>query len=167
MRIAPVVAIFVLALGVSLVVWEANAGEHILPDPTLTPGSVIQGITAEDVCTSGSARSARHVTAEVRQSAFDAYGLPEGNHTGYCRIEPGCELDHLVPLELGGSNEPSNLWPEPYDGQWNARMKDTLENHLHGLVCAGRIGLGEAQEAIRNNWVGAYLRYLGQPSPPP
>lgn len=24
-------------------------------------------------------------------------------------------MDHLIPLELGGSNRLTNLWPEPYD----------------------------------------------------
>jgi hypothetical protein len=30
------------------------------------------------------------------------------------------ELDHLIPLELGGSNDLRNLWPQPFEGEWNA-----------------------------------------------
>jgi hypothetical protein len=63
---------------------------------------------------------------------------------------PACyEEDHLISLELGGHpRSPNNLWPEPRFGDWNARVKDRLENKLHDLVCSGEIGLREAQKAI-------------------
>ena len=48
------------------------------------------------------------------------------------------EVDHLISLELGGSNAIRNLWPEPYAGRWGARTKDVLENRLHDLVCEGQ-----------------------------
>ena len=48
------------------------------------------------------------------------------------------EIDHLIPLELGGSNEMSNLWPQPYRPQPDAREKDVLENYLYRQVCSGR-----------------------------
>ena len=38
-------------------------------------------------------------------------------------------------LELGGANTSDNLWPQPYDGEWNAHDKDRLENKLHHIVC--------------------------------
>ncbi len=33
------------------------------------------------------------------------------------------EVDHLVSLELGGSNDIRNLWPEPSAGRWGARTR--------------------------------------------
>ena len=117
--------------------------EHIRPDPSLTPGQSFPG-----------------VTAAVRRQAFANYGL-SGNHTGYCSAEQGCELDHLVSLELGGSNDVSNLWPEPYDGPWNAHIKDKLENRLHKLVCDGSISLPEAQRLEATDWIAAYKRFVG------
>jgi 5-methylcytosine-specific restriction endonuclease McrA len=45
-----------------------------------------------------------------------------------------CEVDHLIPLELGGSNRAANLWPQRYDGGWSARDKDRLESRLHRLL---------------------------------
>ncbi|MFN3076102.1 MAG: HNH endonuclease [Alphaproteobacteria bacterium] len=102
----------------------------------------------------------RYVPKSVRTQVYRQYGL-EGNHTGMCDTEQGCELDHLVPLSLGGSNDASNLWPQSYDtGRWNARVKDRLENRLHRLVCVdGMVTLHEAQEAFARDWVAAAVRY--------
>jgi hypothetical protein len=134
--------------------------EHIRPDPSLTPGQSFPGVTAAQICEPGYSSSVRHVTAAVRRQAFANYGL-SGNHTGYCSAEQGCELDHLVSLELGGSNDVSNLWPEPYDGPWNAHIKDKLENRLHKLVCDGSISLPEAQRLEATDWIAAYKRFVG------
>ena len=73
-------------------------------------------------------------------------------------------MDHLIALELGGSNRLKNLWPEPYDITWNAHVKDRLENRLHKLVCTGQLDLATAQTAIATDWIGAYKRYEG-PNP--
>lgn len=71
------------------------------------------------------------------------------------------ELDHLVPLSLGGANRASNLWPEPRDVRpWGAEAKDRLEDRLHVLVCRGRISLPDAQRAIRTDWIAAYRRFV-------
>jgi hypothetical protein len=72
------------------------------------------------------------------------------------------EEDHLIPLEIGGSpDDPRNLWPEPHvaPGGWGSRRKDYLENLLRELVCAGRVSLAEAQQAIASDWIAAYRRY--------
>ena len=74
------------------------------------------------------------------------------------------EEDHLVPLSLGGApDDERNLWPEPRksaDG-WDADRKDELELALNRLVCAGRLPLATAQEAIARDWTAAYRHYLG------
>src|SRR5438477_344466 len=44
------------------------------------------------------------------------------------------EIDHLIPLELGGSNELANLRPQPYRRRPAAREKDLLENHSLSLA---------------------------------
>ena len=71
------------------------------------------------------------------------------------------EIDHLISLELGGSNAILNLWPEPYAGRWGARTKDVLENRMHSLVCSGQLSLAAAQHQEAANWVAAYRRYVG------
>jgi len=68
------------------------------------------------------------------------------------------EIDHLVSLELGGSNDIINLWPEPDEGPYNAHMKDKVENYLHDQVCGGKIALKDAQTEIAENWKAIIIR---------
>jgi hypothetical protein len=76
------------------------------------------------------------------------------------------EVDHLIPLELGGSNSIKNLWPESHrTASWNAQVKDRLESKLHELVCSGQLDLKTAQQAIASNWIEAYKLYVS-PNPP-
>ena len=138
----------------------ALADDHSLPDSAMTPGAVIVAATVAEICTPGYSKSVRHVTIEMKYEVYAEYGLA-GNHTGYCDVDQGCEIDHLVSLELGGSNDETNLWPEPYSGiTWNAHVKDQLENRLHAVVCAGEMPLGEAQHEISTDWIAAYHRYV-------
>jgi hypothetical protein len=129
-----------------------------VPDLRLTPGAVLTA-SAETVCVVGYASSVRDVPSAVSEEAYRRYGVV---HVPYAH-----EVDHLVSLELGGSNAITNLWPEPYAGRWGARTKDVLENRLHSLVCAGELRLRAAQHQEARDWVGAYRRYVGSaPSPP-
>ena len=48
------------------------------------------------------------------------------------------EIDHIVPLELGGSNDIANLFPEPGSGTANYHVKDRLENTRHDPCAPGR-----------------------------
>jgi len=128
----------------------------ILPDSALTPGATLD-VTAQDICVPGYSKRVRNVPAAVKRRAYAEYGI--ASH------EPGeYEVDHLISLELGGSNSIQNLWPESFRTQpWNARTKDQLENELHRLICAGQVDLGTAQEEIAGNWVAAYRKRLGTP----
>ena len=70
--------------------------------------------------------------------------------------------ERTLSLELGGSNEQTNLWPEPYQGtDWNAHVKDQLENFLHAHVCSGDIALDQAQKEIAKDWIASYKKRLG------
>src|SRR5205823_6464758 len=102
------------------------------PDPQHTPGAADPAVTQDNLdatfCRSGYTRSVRRVTVTTKRRVFAEYGISYGQHRDY-------EVDHLIPLELGGSNDISNLWPEPYHAAAGARAKDDVENALHGLVC--------------------------------
>jgi hypothetical protein len=69
-------------------------------------------------------------------------------------------VDHLISLELGGSNDVKNLWPEPYEPSPGAKEKDKVENWLHAQVCAGRIPIAEAQREIAGDWYAVYERIV-------
>jgi hypothetical protein len=129
-----------------------------VPNRSLTPGAVLTRSAAR-VCVSGYASRVRDVPEAEKDAVYARYGVP---HTPYQH-----EVDHLVSLELGGSNALANLWPEPYAGRWGARTKDMLENRLHDLVCAGRVSLPRAQRLEATGWVAAFRRYVGDPPAAP
>ena len=133
-----------------------GSGLFSLPDPRCTPGAVNPGVTQADIgrtiCRAGWSESVRppeSVTEPEKRASMRAYG-DRGPLHAY-------EYDHLIPLELGGAtNSPRNLWPEPGA---SPNPKDSLEDRLHTLVCAGRLKLAAARQAIAANWVAAYRRY--------
>lgn len=74
------------------------------------------------------------------------------------------ELDHLIPISLGGDPMArDNLWVEFNDhpNPSDQNTKDRLEQALFGQVCAGQVPLGEARRAIATDWLAAYRRYVG------
>lgn len=121
------------------------------PKPELTPGANFPGVTAADVCQVGWARSHRHVELAQYLSVYSAYGVAYPEPAG------SYELDHLIPLELGGSNENANLWPQPSAGV-GFHQKDALENRLHELVCAGKADLKATQAALASDWFAVYIK---------
>jgi len=129
--------------------------KHELPDPYLTPGAV-RTTDAHEICIRATS-DIRKVSAKTKRQVYAAYGNAGGNHTGFCSVTGGCEVDHLISLELGGSNDIKNLFPQPYSGvKWNARVKDRLENKLHQEICAGTISTELAQKKIATNWIQAF-----------
>ena len=126
----------------------------VLPDPRLTPGEVFTGVTAEQVCATGYAGSVRNVLREQYLQVYAEYGLSYPQRPG------AYELDHLIPLELGGDNTDLNLWPEPAAPAPGFHQKDELENLLHDRVCSGQLALADAQRGIASDWLGLYRQYL-------
>jgi anti-sigma factor RsiW len=135
----------------------AAAGSDVLPDPSLTPGSVTRA-TAADLC-GPEARADRIIAPHVRQAVLHAYGMetvPAGEY----------ELDYLITPELGGASDRENLWPERYSSRtWNARVKDDLERLLPRMVCEGRLDLSVAQHDIAADWIAAYRKYFHASTP--
>jgi hypothetical protein len=130
-----------------------RSGPLILPDPKLTPGATLP-VTTDDICVPGYTRVVRDVPSAVKRQAYAEYGIASHQPGEY-------EVDHLISLELGGSNSIRNLWPQSYRTEpWNARVKDALENLLHEQVCSGQLDLKTAQREIADNWITAYKKYF-------
>ena len=129
------------------------------PDRRCSPGAYSAKLTSAVLCSAGFRTSTiRHVGDSERFRIEREYGLP-ARHYGRA-----LEIDHVVPLELGGSNAVANLFPEKAEftsGGPGFHVKDRLENRLHALVCAGKIDLRAAQRGIAANWRHLYRRVFG------
>ena len=126
----------------------------ILPNPSMTPGETLP-VGLDKVCTVGYTKTVRNVPQSKKDHVYELYGIT--------KIPGQFEVDHLISLELGGSNSIRNLWPQAYFTEtWNARVKDVLEHHLNRMVCDGKISLEEAQKAIATDWIAAYCKYYNK-----
>ncbi|GCE31836.1 hypothetical protein KDA_73200 [Dictyobacter alpinus] len=120
-----------------------------LQDSECTPGAIFPQATAQEICTPGYAGSVRNVSQPLKRKVYASYGIKT-------RLPGQYEIDHLVSLQLGGSNDISNLWPEPEKPFPGYRQKNQVENYLHDQVCSGKISLREAQSEIATNWLQYY-----------
>ena len=111
----------------------------------------------------------RDVSEKTKDDIYRRDGTPGGNFTGKClnptppmpgKKKRGCEVDHRISLQLGGSNAEVNLMLQPYFGPCNADHKDRLETRLHWLIKKNKIGVPEAQELIYNNWEAGYNKFI-------
>jgi len=129
-----------------------------LPDPVCTPGGINTGVNL-DLIRGGSFRTGCTRNCESSESGkhktYSWYGLRAP------RVNSGdnqtCELDHLVPLELGGADGLGNIWPECGPGatvldERYFKIKDRVEGYLTGEVKAGRMSLEDAQRGIALDW---------------
>ena len=141
-----------LVSGVQAAAFDPHA--PLLPNGQLTPGDVLPSDTRM-ICQPGYTKTVRNVPSALKNQVYKEYGITS-------RAPGEYEIDHLISLELGGSNSAKNLWPESFKTMpLNAHVKDALENKLHDLACSGRISMQEAQQAIAANWEAAYVKYLG------
>jgi len=124
------------------------SANQALPDSTCTPGDVLTMDTSV-ICKTGYTEAVRDVPISLKEQVFAEYGISYDLHSNY-------EVDHLISLELGGSNDISNLWPESYSITNGARIKDKLENYLHSQVCSGDMTISEAQNEISGDWLKYY-----------
>jgi hypothetical protein len=132
-----------------------------LPDRTITPGMVRPGVTKAELCDKNFRTGrVRNVPDSTKEAVRRFYGMTSKRDL-WCNTEQGCEIDHLVPLLLGGANDPQNLFPQAYQGLWNAHHKDRLEVRMKRLVCADQVGLVDAQAIFMENWIDGYKKYIG------
>jgi hypothetical protein len=125
------------------------------PDDRLTPG---------EIRTTDKAQICGHTTKEFRDvlittkiAARRAYGLSSAT-AGWCK--DGCEIDHRVPLTVGGGNTPGsirNLWPQAAP---IFHRKDICEEKVGRAICAGTISVTAAQAIFLGDWTVGCAPYL-------
>jgi len=116
-----------------------------LPDPACSPGDILKEATVDQICVPGYAKNIRNVSEKTKNEFFAEYGITSHLAGEY-------EVDHLVSLEIGGSNDIANLWPEAAEPHPGFHEKDQVENYLHLQVCRGLMKLDQAQKIISGDW---------------
>jgi hypothetical protein len=118
---------------------------YVYPNASLTPGAVLT-TDASTICTPGYASGVRDVSTATKEQVYAEYGVSYPQPLG------AYEVDHFIPLEIGGSNDITNLWLEPASPTPGFHQKDQFENFEHGQVCNGRISVAEAQSRMVSDW---------------
>jgi hypothetical protein len=130
-----------------------------LPDRSCSPGAYYNKLTKSVICADSFRTSQiRHVTEGEKHQVEQEYGLTPKSYGSTL------EIDHIVSLELGGSNDIANLFPEEAtfsDSSPGFHVKDALENKLHDMVCAGQISLYQARQQIAADWEALYTTVYG------
>lgn len=139
-----------------------RARDHgLLPDPSCTPGAIDPAVTQANIgltiCRAGYTGSVRPPESQTEAFKWDLAEPAYGQH------DVSGELDHLVPLELGGDNDARNLWVE---AGTVPNAKDAVEEALNHAVCDGQVTLRAAQLEIARNWIKAAAA-LGIAAPAP
>jgi hypothetical protein len=131
---------------VSLTLSSTKAGPaYVYPNPTLTPGAELT-TDASTICVPGYASSVRNVSTATKKLVYAEYSVSYPQPTG------AYEVDHFIPLEIGGSNDIKNLWLEPASPTPGFHQKDQFENFEHDQVCKGKISAAEAQSRMVSDW---------------
>jgi hypothetical protein len=131
------------------------------PDADCSPGAYAKKLTKKVICNKGGSTGFktsdyRYVPDSVKHAVEVEYGMVP---KGYGR---SLEIDHIVSLELGGSNDIANLFPEGESAHPGYVIKDGLERRLASLVCKGALNLRTVQRRIATDWVGLYKEIFGK-----
>jgi len=117
-------------------------GIYHMPNPAWTPGRVC----SEADPNFSTYRYKGHVaycTRNVQRPEKDEiakkYGVPKTDYSKY-------EFDHYIPLSAGGSDQESNIWPQPIA---EARLKDKVEDAVYHGLKAGTMTQEEAVAKLR------------------
>jgi hypothetical protein len=66
------------------------------------------------------------------------------------------EVDHSIPIELGGRQHDRELWAEPASPTHGFNEKDRAENYLHKEVRAGEMTVASAQRLVATDLLHAW-----------
>lgn len=126
------------------------------PDRLCSPGAYYVRLTKRVICRASFRTGAiRNVPQSEKFQVEREYGM-QPTYYGHT-----IEIDHIVPLELGGSNAIANLFPETGSGTANYHEKDALENRAKAAVCDGQLSLRTARRGFGRDWEALYRRLFG------
>lgn len=153
-RLASFVVGLVLIGPAAFVASSDSQSYNVLPDPSLTPGAVAE-TRASVICQPGYARA--HRVWHDKANTLAKYGISQDQSSQV-------EDDDLIPVCLGGDNaSPKNHWPQQWQGQWNATVKDDLEWRVCREDCELRddTKIIHDQQEFRTNWITLWKERIG------
>jgi len=127
--------------------------DGVYPDAECSPGAVFPGCTTDQMCVKGYSATVRIVPKSLKDKVYEDYGIAQEDRGNYV-------IDHIISLQLCGSNEYENLFPQRRQPYPNSKDKDKIESYLKREVCKGEMDLNEAQEIIRNDWLSVFVQRL-------
>lgn len=128
--------------------WRISLSGAYLPDSACTPGAIFENASSSEICVSGYSSTVRNVPDSLKNKVYALYGITNRSSGEY-------EIDHLISLQLGGSNDISNLWPEPATPKPGFHEKDGVENSLKSKMCKNESTLKDTQALIATDWTRA------------
>jgi hypothetical protein len=139
----------------------SGASPFPAPDNRCTPGAFVHKAKA-DVCDGQTVRPDMKISE--RRAILTNYGVPGWSHADG-------ELDHRVPLVLGGLTNRRNVWPERGpDPLRHENPKDALERVILRRVCKGLPYPMQVTTAVRvflADWRPAFTYYVQGIGPRP
>jgi len=122
------------------------------PDRRCSPGAYYAGLTTALLCSPSLHTIGIQDVPESETHAVEAeYGLAP-------RHGRSLEIDHIISVDLGGSNDIANLFPEKAPGDY---VKDELVERVLELVFDVAANCLVAQVGVAGNWQALYKRVFG------
>lgn len=116
----------------------------------------------QSICTTHT-KEFRNVSLATKKQVYANAGVKYSDRN-LCK--KGYEVDHRVSLEVGGSNDISNLQLQAYctfdelakdkagvplyKGLYDARKKDGVENNMKSQICSGKTTPEAAQQLLKD-----------------
>ena len=114
------------------------------PDAKLTPGSLCDHPSSRRY-PEGIAYCSRDVDRNTKKQVMQAYDDQLG--FSVTRMNRGAfKIDHYIPLCMGGSNHPDNLWPQ-HESIY--KYTDLIEDVACQKMAAGRLKQADAIELVK------------------
>lgn len=129
----------------------------IRPDDKLTPG-VVASTDEKEVCATGPngtySQQHRQTSSAMKKQVYQRYGIDKKSRD--------FEIDHRLPLALGGKDDVENLWPQEGWKHPSYHDKDKCEVALWKAVCKKHImALATAQGILLGDWIEGCKQTFG------
>lgn len=122
-----------------------------LPNGLQTPGATSK-VDAKKLCAADYESSVKPASDWQKAEALSRYGLRPEKFDGV--------LEHVVPVSLGGTNDPDNLYPFHAQGEYTLEAKQQLVARVRDLVCNGKMTVKQAQDVFKKDWTKGYKQYV-------